>query len=162
MEAKQVLNIALSAGQMLLSNGAEAYRVEETIERICSSYGLECECLSTAKGVFVSIVDNNDEKLTSLKKIKGRRVDLYRIELINSFSRSLQDNPVSYDVAKKTLKDIELAPYFTFPLRLLAASLYLFTVFQWKHLRLSCFCSNKLWNILYVRKSLKSWLFSVF
>lgn len=123
MEAKQVLDIALSAGQMLLSNGAEAYRVEETIERICRSYGLECECLSTAKGVFVSIVDNNDEKLTSLKKIKGRRVDLYRIELINSFSRSLQDNPISYDMAKKTLKNIELAPYFTFPLRLLAASM---------------------------------------
>ena len=123
MEAKQVLEIALSTGQMLMSNGAETYRVEETIERICSSYNLECECIATAKGVFVSVVDINNEKVTSLKKIRITRVDLYRIELINSFSRSIKNNPVCYKEAKKTLKDIEDAPYFSFPVRLMAASM---------------------------------------
>jgi uncharacterized membrane protein YjjP (DUF1212 family) len=123
MEAKQVLEIALSTGKMLMSNGAETYRVEETIERICSSYNLECECIATAKGVFVSVVDINNEKVTSLKKIRATRVDLYRIELINSFSRSIKNNPVCYEEAKKTLKDIEDAPYFSFPVRIMAASM---------------------------------------
>jgi uncharacterized membrane protein YjjP (DUF1212 family) len=123
MEAKQVLEIALSAGQMLMSNGAETYRVEETIERICNSYNLECECIATAKGVFVSVVDINNEKVTSLKKIRTIRVDLYRIELINSFSRSIKNNPVCYEEAEKILKDIEGAPYFSFPVRLMAASM---------------------------------------
>jgi uncharacterized membrane protein YjjP (DUF1212 family) len=123
MKAKQVLEIALFSGQMLLSNGAEAYRVEETIERICNSYNLECECMVTAKGVFVSVMDDNDEKITSLKKIRTRSVDLYRIELINSFSRNLQNKPVSYEEAKKILKDIDNAPYFRFSVRLFAASM---------------------------------------
>lgn len=123
MEAKQVLEISLSAGQILLSNGAEAYRVEETIERICNSYNLECECMVTAKGVFISVVDDNNEKVTSLKKIRTRRVDLYRIELINSFSRNVQYKPISYEEAKKILEDIEKAPYFSFPVRLIAASM---------------------------------------
>lgn len=123
MNAKQVLEIALSSGQMLISNGAEAYRVEETIERICNSYNLECECLVTAKGVFVSIVDGNNGKVTSLKKIRIRRVDLYRIELINSFSRDIQNRQVSYEEAIKILKDIDGAPYFTFPVRILAAGM---------------------------------------
>jgi len=123
MDAKQVLEIALSSGQMLISNGAEAYRVEETIERICNSYNLECECLVTAKGVFISIVDGNNGKVTSLKKIRTRRVDLYRIELINSFSRNIQNKPISYEEARKTLENIENAPYFTFPVRLFAASM---------------------------------------
>ena len=121
MEAKEVLEIALSAGQMLVSNGAEAYRVEETIERICNTYALECECISTAKGVFVSILDGNEEKLTSLKKVRTSRVDLYRIELINSFSRDKQNKSLSYEEAKNILKDIEGAPYFSFPVRLFAA-----------------------------------------
>lgn len=121
MEAKQVLEIALSAGEMLLSNGAETYRVEETIERICNSYNLRCECMATAKGVFVSVVDNNDEKVTSLKKIKSTCVDLYRIELINLFSRNIQNKHITYEEAKKILKDIDNAPYFKFPVRLLAA-----------------------------------------
>jgi uncharacterized membrane protein YjjP (DUF1212 family) len=123
MEAKQVLEISLSAGQMLLSNGAESYRVEETIERICNSYNLECECIVTAKGVFISVVDDNDEKVTSLKKIRTRRVDLYRIELINSFSRNIQYEPISYEKAKQILKDIDQAPYFSFPIRLFSASM---------------------------------------
>lgn len=131
MEAKQVLEVALWAGQILISNGAEAYRVEETIEKICDSYNLECECMATAKGVFVSVVYGNDEKVTSLKKIKSRRVDLYRIELVNSFSRSIQDNPVSYEEAKKILKDIEDAPYFTFRVRTFAACMtsFVYTLF---------------------------------
>lgn len=123
MEAKQVLEIALSTGQILLSNGAEAYRVEETIERICDSYNLECECMVTAKGVLISLLDGNDEKITSLKKIRIRRVDLYRIELINSFSRNLQHKPMSYEEAKQVLKEIDEAPYFSFPVRLFAASM---------------------------------------
>lgn len=123
MEAKQVLEIALSAGEILLSNGAESYRVEETIERICNSYNLECECMATPKGVFVAVVDDKEEKVTSMKKIKTKRVDLYRIELINSFSRSLQETPLSYEGAKKILKDIDGAPYFSFPTRLFAASM---------------------------------------
>jgi uncharacterized membrane protein YjjP (DUF1212 family) len=123
MEAKRVLEIALSAGQMLISNGAEAYRVEETIERICKAFSLECECMVTAKGVFISVVDHNEEKITSLKKIRTRKVDLYRIELINSFSRNIQHGDMSYEEAKKILKDIEGAPYFSFPVRLFAASM---------------------------------------
>lgn len=123
MEAKQVLEISLSVGKMLLSNGAEAYRVEETIERICKAYNLQCECLVTAKGVFLSVIDGNNEKVTSLKKVKNRGVDLYRIELINSFSRNLQDKPVSYEEAKETLKEIDSVAFFSLPVRLFAASM---------------------------------------
>lgn len=123
MEAKQVLEIALSAGKILMSNGAETYRVEETIERICNSYNLECECIATTKGVFVSVIDMNNEKVTSLKKIRETRIDLYRIELINSFSRSIKNNPVCYEEAEKILKDIDGTPYFSFPIRLIAASM---------------------------------------
>lgn len=126
MKAKEVLEIALTAGQILLSNGAESYRVEETIERICEAYKLPCECLSTAKGVFVSVIDESEEKITSLKKIRFRRVDLYRIELVNSFSRNLNENIVSYEEAKSILKGIEDAPYFSFTVRIFAASMTAF------------------------------------
>lgn len=131
MLAKQVLEIALYAGEILLSNGAEAYRVEETIERICHVYNLNCECITTSKGVFISIVDGDDEKVTSLKKIRTKRVDLYRIELINSFSRNLQNQLLNYQDAKKMLKSIDDAPYFTFSVRLFAASMtsFIYTLF---------------------------------
>ncbi|EJO5348358.1 threonine/serine exporter family protein [Clostridium botulinum] len=124
MEPKQVLEISLSVGKMLLSNGAESYRVEETIERICRSYNFKSECMVTAKGVLLSVIDDdNNEKVTSLKKIKSRGVDLARIERLNSFSRSLQENPVPYDEAKEILKEIDSLPFFSFPIRIIAAGM---------------------------------------
>ncbi len=59
----------------------------------------------------MSIIDDNNEKVTSLKKVKTRGVDLARIDRLNSFSRSLQDNPISYNEAKETLKEIDSLPF---------------------------------------------------
>lgn len=131
MEAKKVAEIATSAGEILLSNGAEAYRVEETIKKICSSYGLKGECISTSTGIFISISDLEGEFVTSVKRINQRRVDLYRIELINSFSRSLEAAPLSYEEAVGKLKEIYNAPNFSLGIRLLAAGMtsFVYTLF---------------------------------
>ena len=37
----EILQVAMLAGQMILENGGETYRVEETIWRICKIYGPE-------------------------------------------------------------------------------------------------------------------------
>ena len=37
----KILKVATLAGQMILENGGETYRVEETIWRICKIYGAE-------------------------------------------------------------------------------------------------------------------------
>ncbi|MCI8925890.1 MAG: threonine/serine exporter family protein [Lachnospiraceae bacterium] len=39
----QVLEVAMEAGHILLENGAEIARVEETMERICRHFGVESE-----------------------------------------------------------------------------------------------------------------------
>ncbi len=131
MEIKKVAEIAVSAGEILLSNGAEAYRVEETISKICNSYGLSGECISNLTGIFISITDPDGEMVTSIKRIRQRRVDLYRVELINSFSRGLMQNPVSYEEAKRILTDITNAPSFNLGIRLMAASMtsFVYTLF---------------------------------
>lgn len=123
MEAKKVLEIAIEAGEMLLSNGGEAYRVEETIEKICLSYGLKCECMTISTGILVSIHDGDEEKITSLKRIRQRSVDLHKIELINSFSRELRENPLEYEEAKAKLEKIRRWPAFSYKTRLLSASM---------------------------------------
>jgi uncharacterized membrane protein YjjP (DUF1212 family) len=131
IEVKKIVEIALNAGEILLVNGAETYRVEETIEKICNSYGVSCECISLATGIFIAAKHENNELVSSLKRIKQRRVDLYRIELINSFSRNLSLKPISYDEAMKTLKEIEAAPYFSYKVRTFAACMtaFIYTLF---------------------------------
>ena len=40
-ETHRVLDLALKAGRIALQNGAEIFRVEETIEYICRHFGIE-------------------------------------------------------------------------------------------------------------------------
>ena len=50
-ERRLVLDCAMQAGSILLKNGAEIFRVEETVARMCSHYGVESErplCSATA------------------------------------------------------------------------------------------------------------------
>lgn len=131
METKKIVDIALFAGEILLSNGAETYRVEETIEKICASYGISGECISIATGIFLSVQDGADERVSSLKRIKKRGVDLYRIELINTFSRNLMEKEMSFEEAMNRLKEIDAAPNFSFRVRTFAACMtsFVYTLF---------------------------------
>lgn len=123
MEVKEVLNIALLCGEILLTSGSEIYRVEDTIDKVCRAYNIECESFVTPTGIFVSgwTTGNRNESITQMKRIKNRTINLHNIEIVNTFSRNLQSNPISYDEALKVLTNVEIAPYFSFIKRLAAA-----------------------------------------
>lgn len=123
IEVKEVLDIAILSGEILLISGSEIYRVEDTINRICSAYNIKCECFVTPTGIFISGWSKNNPKnsVSLIKRIKSRTINLHSIEAINTFSRSLQIKKVPYDEAMKLLRDMKRAPYFPFYRRLIAA-----------------------------------------
>jgi uncharacterized membrane protein YjjP (DUF1212 family) len=125
LEVREVLNIAILSGEILLTSGSEIYRVEDTIDRICSAYNIKCESFVTPTGIFVSgwSVDNSNEYVSLIKRIRNRSINLHNIELINTFSRNLQNSTMPYEEALEILRSIEIAPYFSFVKRLAAAGL---------------------------------------
>lgn len=126
METKELLNIAMRSGEILIRSGAEVYRVEETIKRIFRSYGQECECFVLLSGIFISTEDDRGEVVSTLRQIKGHTVDLHQVERVNSFSRSLEQNRVSYKEAMHTLADIDRTPRYPFWVRLVVAGVTAF------------------------------------
>lgn len=124
MHTAKILEISLNLGEILLTSGAEVYRVEETIRRVCKSYKIECDCYCTLTGIFISSEGQSEDvhSLTVIRRIKERSVDLHKIELVNTFSRQLEANPIDYDEALEKIKEIKKRPYFSFPIMLLAAS----------------------------------------
>ena len=53
--SSRVLNVAARTGYLLLASGAEISRVEETIDRICSHYGVESEqAYVLSNGIFLT------------------------------------------------------------------------------------------------------------
>ena len=61
-ERKQVMEAAMRAGKILLSNGAEISRVEETIDRICHHYGIgSANSFVLSNGIFMTMGGRREE-----------------------------------------------------------------------------------------------------
>lgn len=105
MEQNKVLDIAVRAGSLLLRSGAETYRVEETIVRICQSYHLSCNAFVLPTGIFVSAEGENGS-LTVVRRIPYRTVDLTSISRINALSRKIQSQQPEYQEVMEELDAI--------------------------------------------------------
>jgi len=111
---KEVLLLALYAGEIMLKNGAETYRVEDTITRLCISKGFYyTDVYVTPTGIFMSIDDRKkDEVLSYIKRIKSRGIDLNKVAEVNSFSRDFVNGHIGLNEGMELLQKIdELLPY---------------------------------------------------
>lgn len=125
MEQEKILEIAVRAGTILLRYGAETYRVEDTINRICKSYGLACEAFALPTGVFVS-VEGQEGISTICKRIPSRTVDLEKIARLNSLSRKIEQSRPEYHEVVGELEAIGNCPTYS---RLTLILCFAFTAF---------------------------------
>lgn len=123
---KKVLMLAVYAGEIMMKNGAEIYRVEDTIVRICTACGIKVtEVFCTPTGIFISIDPGEDDlgAQTYIKRMRGLTTDMAKISLVNDFSRQFTSDDTSVEEAMEILRKIDRKrPYHT-QLRIMAAGL---------------------------------------
>lgn len=88
---KDLLRLALFIGELMLANGAETTRVEDTILRICKSRGFNHINVFTSPTAII-ISDYRFDGYTFMRTIKSRSIDLDKISLLNNFSRKFVSN----------------------------------------------------------------------
>ncbi|MGL5311920.1 MAG: threonine/serine exporter family protein [Peptostreptococcaceae bacterium] len=88
---KDVLRLALFLGELMLANGAETYRVEDSVLRICRSRGFYHISVFTSPTVII-ISDERFDGLSFMKTIKSRSINLSKISTLNNFSREFVNN----------------------------------------------------------------------
>lgn len=123
MRSADMMNIALKAGEIVLTSGAEIYRVEETIVRICNSYSLKCESFVLPTGIFISIENEDGSMNTGFRRIRNRKVDLNRIDSVNNLSRSLQMYQPDCKTVLEKLTEINEVKQYSFPARIAATAI---------------------------------------
>lgn len=123
-EAKRLLLLAILAGQTMLKNGAETYRAEDTIERICKSrYGIKyADAFATPTGIFASL-EFEGEIITYLIRVKSTKIDLNKINLVNEFSREFVNSNMSVDDGLTKLRRINKIDNYNVLIRSLFGSL---------------------------------------
>lgn len=108
---KTTLEVALLAGRIMLENGAETSRVEDTMSRICSSRNIIVDSFTIPTGIFMSYHDGKDY-YPYVIRTKTMTIDLEIIAKVNDFSRTFVNGSVPLDDAKKRLMDIKATPHF--------------------------------------------------
>ena len=109
-----IVNLAAEAGKIMLENGGETYRVEQTINMICKSYGVvNAESFVSPTAIITSTMDENGRNSTIIKRITFRSTDLEKVALINNLSRQIQGHPLTLDELKNELKYIRSFPKYS-------------------------------------------------
>lgn len=87
---QEILEIASRAGRLVLENGGETYRAEETMNRAALSLGAAVsESFVTPTVVMLSVQDNDKKTETIIHRVKKREINLGKIGSINALSRKI-------------------------------------------------------------------------
>lgn len=110
-EMHQVLELALRAGRILLGNGAEIFRVEETIWHICNHFKIEqVDAFVLSNGIFLTAYQKGRETFARVKHVPLSGTHLGIVTEVNDLSREIVAGHVTIDEAFARLREIEKMP----------------------------------------------------
>jgi uncharacterized membrane protein YjjP (DUF1212 family) len=113
ISADEILCTALDVGEHILRHGGEVYRVEDTINRICRSYGAQHVEVFCITSVIISAVRMPDGEYSSqIRRVYDSDNDLYKLEKLNAVSRKLcKDTPSRKDAVQMIAEAKNATPY---------------------------------------------------
>jgi len=87
-ETNEAMEALQLAGQLIMENGGETYRAEETIRRMGAGFGLDrVEGFAVPSGLFISYQEGGREIRTSVKRVHHGSTNLFRVDEVNRVSR---------------------------------------------------------------------------
>ena len=112
-ELRDVIDLALWAGQLLLQYGAEAERVEQTL--IYFGTGLGCQWLDVlvSPNVILLTTSSGDEFRTKVRRVPSLGVDLTKVSAVNRLSRRVAAGELDRATVRAELERISsLKPHY--------------------------------------------------
>ncbi|MBQ6383417.1 MAG: threonine/serine exporter family protein [Clostridia bacterium] len=95
------------AGQIIMENGGETYRAEETICRMGEGFGLrQVESFAVPSGLFISYRDQRGNLETGVKRVHRQETNLTRVDEVNRISRQASLGQIAPAAAAEKLRHI--------------------------------------------------------
>ncbi len=124
IEKQEALEFAVHAGEVLLKNGAEVFRVEETITHISKHYEIEdLDVFTLSNGFYITAKKEGNENFSKVKHVPLSGAHLGIVTEVNDLSRQVCSGNISLSDAKEKLKEIEKIPPKRPYFRILAAGI---------------------------------------
>lgn len=92
----KVLDVCSGIGRLMLENGAETYRVEDTVYRVAVNYGMRgVSVFSVPTALIVTLQDQTGEEYTRLHRVSEQKSNLGIVAEANELSRKIAKTEIS-------------------------------------------------------------------
>jgi len=107
MEYTVLMNLVSEIGSRLATSGAETYRVEESVVRILSAYGLQAKVYSVPNSLIITILVPDGPPITQLCRMDSHGNDLDAVEQYSNLSRRICRETPDPETAMQWLRQTE-------------------------------------------------------
>jgi len=118
------VNMVAAVGGSLLENGAEIYRVEESMQRIFDAYGItKYNVFAIPSCIILTVSDDEGHSYTKLLRIEAKGTNLYMVERFNGLCRNICKDTPEFEKVHDDIKKINEEPQYNFFLQILSRAL---------------------------------------
>lgn len=99
---QKLLSCVMDIGEQMLICGAEVHRVEDSMERMCKSFGVKrIDVFSITSSMVVTISMDDGTQYTQTRRINGSSTDMEKLHRLNALSRKICQEPMSAEQIHK-------------------------------------------------------------
>lgn len=110
---REIMLLAMQAARILLENGAEIFRVEDTVHRLFRYYGLHsASAFVLSNGIFLTSGDEEETQFAKVLQIPVNNANLSRVAEVNQLSRRIEAGCCTLEEVRQELDRIEHMPGF--------------------------------------------------
>ncbi len=107
MDYRLLMDTSILAGEIIMENGGEAYRAEETVNRMLNtSNAKHVEVVVMGTSMVATVSNPYRDAITATRRIRRRGTNLQRIAQVNDISREMCDGKLSLEEAFHQLKQL--------------------------------------------------------
>ena len=118
-----LMDTAILAGEIMLRNGAETYRVEDTVSKILQNGKcMHTQVVALTTSISATISNPDMDAITVIRRISERGTNLNKVYLVNNVSRDFCADKINLETTHKQLRNIQtVVEYSTVAKRLATA-----------------------------------------
>ena len=123
-DTKEILTFAVELGDCLLRNGAEVYRIEDSIMAILESHDIkDGDVYVLSNGIFASANELTEDSCSIIRHVPLAPMHMGRISALNNLCREVCNGTVSIEEAWVKLEEFKKIPTYQDWLLILASGI---------------------------------------
>lgn len=123
-ETKEILSFAVELGDVLLRNGGEVYRVEDTVLAILGAFNVEdFDVYVLSNGIFASANEKKDDACSVVRHVPMLSFHLHKVSELNQLSRDICAHKLTIAEGWERLEEIKSIPSASLKMRMFFGAL---------------------------------------